>query len=95
MAEFELLRMPLSGCWAGMTNGTYYQSPPGGVYDTASTLSLFWKTGKDAELTLVSFQLKGTLQLSVTSSIMCQTISRVDHLPYFRSGWCFVSFDRT
>jgi hypothetical protein len=69
MAEFELLRMPLSDRWKGMTNRAYYQSPPGGVFDTASTLSLFWETGKDLELTLVSFQLVGTLQLSVTLSI--------------------------
>jgi hypothetical protein len=69
MAEFELLRMPLSDRWAGMTNRTYNQSPPGGLCDTESTLSLFWETGKDLELTLVSFQLVGTLQLSVTWSI--------------------------
>jgi hypothetical protein len=69
MAEFELLRMPLSDRWAGMTNRTYYQSPPGGLYDTKSMLSLFWETEKDLELTLVSFQLVGTLQLSVTLSI--------------------------
>jgi len=40
MAEFELLQMRMSDRWAGMTNRAYYQSPPGGVYDTESTLSL-------------------------------------------------------
>ena len=69
MEEFDLLRMPLSDRWAGVINRAYYQSPPGGVYDTANTLSLRWETGKDLELTLVSFQLVGTLQLSVTLSI--------------------------
>jgi hypothetical protein len=69
MAEFELLPMPLSDHWEGTTNRTYYQSPPGGVYDMTSTLSLLKGTGKDLELTLVSFQLEGTLQLSVTLSI--------------------------
>ena len=69
MAEFELLQMSLSDRWAGMRNRAYYQSPPGGVYDTANTLSLFWETEKDLELTLVSFQLAGTLQLSVILSI--------------------------
>lgn len=71
MPEFELLRMPLpmSDRMAGMTNQAYYQSPPGGVYDSASTLFLFWETRNDLKLTLVSFQLAGTLQLSVILSI--------------------------
>ena len=59
-----------------MTNRAYYQSPPGGVYDTASMSSLFWETGKDLKLTLVSFQLMGTLQLSVRLSI-CVRLSIV------------------
>jgi hypothetical protein len=84
MAEFELLRMNLSDHSAGTANRAYYQSPPGGVYDTASTLSLFWETGKDLELTLVSFQLEGTLQLSMTLSI-CVGLSIVQMIYHISS----------
>ena len=45
------------------------------------------------ELTLVSFQLSGTLQLSMGITIghgVCRTIRRVHDLPYFRSFQCGV-----
>ena len=76
-----------------MRNRAYYQSPPGGVYDTATMLSLFWETERFGTHASI-IPARGDVTIICDIVVMYRTISRVNDLPYFKSGRCGVSFGR-